>query len=290
MPSLFSQFVPSVSSRANTDFSRCRAVAVEDRKLANGGGSVARAPPGGGAGVRGCVEYPSAAVGGVDVASMRWGGGLTSVAWPLSAAMVFSAGLSVMGGSVSSGSEVPSSTSTLRGVSGVGSTRRVSVGCLAGLTAGQWLTPPACTVLHQGHRTGSAAAVAVGKGRCGVLGSTGATLMAASAGVPGTALAAGFDRATETASSDASGRAARLAEWDTALTCRRSSRSSRCNASFCCEVWCASSSIWRRSFRCLRTAKMARTGAAKTNSANSANNTARSSKAYPVSHSFRKPK
>ena len=63
-----------------------------------------------------------------------------------------------------------------------------------------------------------------------------------------------------------------------AVICLRSSRSSRCNASFCCEVWWASSSIRRRSFRCLQTAEMARTGVAKTNSPN---NTARSSNGYP---------
>src|SRR6202034_3552552 len=50
MPSLLSQFVPNVSSRANTDFMRCWAVGLGalDRSGANCGGSSTRAPAGGG--------------------------------------------------------------------------------------------------------------------------------------------------------------------------------------------------------------------------------------------------
>ena len=60
---------------------------------------------------------------------------------------------------------------------------------------------------------------------------------------------------------------------------RRSSSSSRCRASFCRDVWLASSSRPRRSLRWRTNAEIAKTGADKTNRAN---NTARSSKCYPV--------
>lgn len=89
----------------------------------------------------------------------------------------------------------------------------------------------------------------------------------------------GGDVMTEPAGPDASGCADGLADRNGVPTCRRSSKSSRCSASFCCDVCCANSSTRRRNFRCRNTAEMARTGVAKTNSAN---NTARSSKGYPL--------
>jgi hypothetical protein len=78
MPSLLSQFVPSVSSRAKTDFIRSPAVASGDgeRKAANCEGSMTRAlAVVGGTGVRGDVKRSCAAGGSVaDV------GGVTCVA------------------------------------------------------------------------------------------------------------------------------------------------------------------------------------------------------------------
>src|ERR1700683_1420368 len=66
MPSLLSQFVPSVSSRANTDFMRCcaDAFAEADRRVANCGASVTRALGGVGTGVGVGVEKPLVEAGG----------------------------------------------------------------------------------------------------------------------------------------------------------------------------------------------------------------------------------
>src|ERR1700689_4597368 len=67
MPSLLSQFVPSVSSRANTDFMRCWAVAFaeEDRKVANCGASVTGALGGVGTGGGVCIEKVLVKAGGL---------------------------------------------------------------------------------------------------------------------------------------------------------------------------------------------------------------------------------
>jgi len=67
-------------------------------------------------------------------------------------------------------------TSTLRGITGggVASTLGVSVAGVLDLAGGQLLTPPACIVLHQGHRTGSLLAAGADTGA--VMGSAGFSL------------------------------------------------------------------------------------------------------------------
>lgn len=75
---------------------------------------------------------------------------------------------------------------------------------------GQWLTPPACTVLHQGQRTGSA--LAAGAGGRALLGTTGAVLTRGSVEFSTMAGWGGFDVTTETAGPDASGCADGLAD------------------------------------------------------------------------------
>src|ERR1700693_5878821 len=75
IPSLLSQFVPNVSSKAKTDFMRCSAVGLgaDERSAANCGGATTRALGGGSATTGG---------GGVCGASMRGGaGGVTARGW-----------------------------------------------------------------------------------------------------------------------------------------------------------------------------------------------------------------
>lgn len=68
--------------------------------------------------------------------------------------------------------------STLREITGGGGTFTlgVSVAGVTDLAGGQLLTPPACTVLHQGQRIGSVLAAGAGVGA--VIGSVGFPLIA----------------------------------------------------------------------------------------------------------------
>lgn len=95
-------------------------------------------------------------------------------------------------------------TSTLCGVpdGSVGPTLRVSVVGVAGLAGGQLLTPPACTVLHQGQTMGSILAVGADGGA--TIGSTGFALIAGSGARSGTSCV-GNDPEAETAGREASG-------------------------------------------------------------------------------------
>ena len=97
----------------------------------------------------------------VDCASMGGDVELTSVASCLAVKPRSSCDVAVIGSFTSSGIDVRSGNSTRRGVSGEGAD---SVSVVDGTTGlgGQLLTPPACTVLHQGQRTGSALAAGAG--------------------------------------------------------------------------------------------------------------------------------
>jgi len=92
---------------------------------------------------------------------------------------------------------VRTGTSILRGLEGRGvvSTRGVLIGGLTGFGGGQLLVPPACTVLHQGQRIGSA--FNGGAGGCAVIGSTGIGLAAGSGVFSATTV--GFGVTTEAA-------------------------------------------------------------------------------------------
>ena len=173
---------------------------------------------GGAAEVRGAVKYSFASGGGVADRSGVVGeagtdgcNGLVGatearcsldeagVASDFAAATIFSADLLTAGAVGSTGIDVPAGPSTRRGLTGggVGSARVATIGGVAGLAGGQLLTPSACTVLHQGQRTGSVlTAVADGLAATGW---TAADLAAGSEGFSGITMRVGFAASKETA-------------------------------------------------------------------------------------------
>lgn len=194
------------------------ALGGEARRTEKPDGSVARALTGGGKGPGGGVKWSNAAgveigdfgeaaglsrTGGcialVKAAPCTGGGEATSVDSLLSAATLSSASLFATGVFASTGIAVRAGASTLRGLMGrgAGSTRGVSVGGVTGLTDGQLLTPPACTVLHQGQRIGWT--IPGGAGECAIVGSTGVASMAGSKGLSATPASGIFATAAETA-------------------------------------------------------------------------------------------
>ena len=167
-------------------------------------------------------------------------------------------------------------TSTRCGIVGCAGSGRAGVIGAAGLAGGQLLTPPAWTVPHQGQRIGSD--FGGGDGGAATTGGAAGGFTSISAGFSATTASGGF-AAIGTGGCNGSSWRVSPAGLETVESCRRSSSISRCNASICRDVWLASSSSRRRSPRCRTNAEMAKMGADKTNSAN---NTARSSKGYPV--------
>lgn len=140
-----------------------------------------------------------------DVPGTGWAVLATSAAPGFSAAPISPEALSATGAFNSSGIEVLADTSTLRGVTGggVSSTLGVFVPGVTGSAVGQLLTPPACTVLHQGQRIGSVLAAGADGGA--VIGSAGFSLRSGSGARSGTTGWLGFDATTETVGWDASG-------------------------------------------------------------------------------------
>ena len=224
MPSLFNQFVPSVSSSANTDFIRCWADTLGDGdcRATTCGGSMTRAMAGGGAaGVREGVRCSCAGGGAVaglggvagvtgtegctrlvEMLGVCRDVGATSAVSRLPAATIFSADLFASGAKGSTGTDACRGTSTPRGPIGgsAGSIRGVAVDGAIGSGDGQLLIPPACTVLHQGQRTGSA--LAAGAAGCAAIGGAGAGSAGGAADVSVTTGV--FDGATGTPGCDAS--------------------------------------------------------------------------------------
>lgn len=158
IPSLFSQFVPSASSRANTDFIRCWAVGLGGVECGtvNGGGATralgceATGGDGGVWGICACggggVADAGATEGGAETCDGMTGmeGGDTIGAFT---------GVSAALGLVS--------TAILSGLTADSGREGIFSGA-CGFVTGQLLTPPACTVLHHGQSVGSPFAAGAG--------------------------------------------------------------------------------------------------------------------------------
>lgn len=123
----------------------------------------------------------------------------TSSTSDFAAVAIFSAVWLTAGVIGSTGIDVRAGASTLRGFAGgsVGSAGAVAIGGVAGLAGGQLLTPPVCTVLHQGQTTGSV--FTGGADGLAATGWTGAALTGGSAGFSGMTGCAGFALSRESA-------------------------------------------------------------------------------------------
>src|SRR5580700_8511574 len=261
IPSLLSQFVPNVSSKANTDFIRCLAAGfgADERSAANCGGATTRALGGGSAITGGGGVCGVSMCGGAGGVTARGGLGTFVVAGDcaeISEATDRGGRGKLVTPSVGSGLVSPRAASTELLAAGAGglvnitsltaasssgscftetgteSTPAAPTGTTTGLR--QWSTPPPWTVPHQAQNAGRVLSaggsgfIAAGAGL-----STGWTN--GSAGGGGAAGCGGFDATVGVGGCAVSSRytAAEPDSGGSAATWRRSSSSSRCKASFC---------------------------------------------------------